>query len=225
MEQRIHRLKQRKRTKVRRLVFATAGITTVLVFLIFVFNIFVAADQHVLVRQDWWQTWIRRQMQQENSIQLESKINENKSPGGAPATSKTLPNSESMCENTRQGKVFLTDDRGYVCTRSQMDLEAPGCCQKTEHTTIPRYACTFCNTSSSCCMVYEFCVSCCMDPDKTENVYRNVLSPQITSLTNISRFDLCKALCRTSSKSILHQHVYKSSAKHCFDPAKQVPPK
>jgi len=48
---------------------------------------------------------------------------------------------------------------GYICQRN--DLLANNCCGTTEQL----YMCDTCN-SDGCCVLYEHCVSCCLDPKK-----------------------------------------------------------
>lgn len=66
------------------------------------------------------------------------------------------------CRNSVQGKVLIVDDRGFVCQRS--DLQSTGCCD-FDATNNKLYSCETCN-SSGCCTIYEYCVSCCLNPDK-----------------------------------------------------------
>ncbi|XP_051537525.1 SREBP regulating gene protein-like [Myxocyprinus asiaticus] len=68
----------------------------------------------------------------------------------------------SQCRNSIQGKSFLTDELGYVCERK--DLLVNGCCNVNAPSS-SQYVCKSC-LASGCCSVYEFCVSCCLQPDK-----------------------------------------------------------
>lgn len=54
---------------------------------------------------------------------------------------------------------------GYVCHR--VDRLSTGCCNVAVDTT-RRYACDTCN-SHGCCAIYEYCVSCCLQPDKVSS--------------------------------------------------------
>jgi len=124
------------------------------------------------------------------------------------------------CEHTNQGKVFITDDRGYTC--KWKDLEpVSSCCKELEETSLDamqRYSCDTCNSTTLCCSVYEFCVSCCMDPNIT-SLRQQHASLQSTVLRFVdlsSSFDLCRAVCRTSSKSIYDKNKYKHDDKHCY---------
>lgn len=66
------------------------------------------------------------------------------------------------CRNSVQGKALIVDDRGYVCTR--FELLWTGCCNvEVESTKL--FHCETC-LSSNCCAIYEYCVSCCMHPNK-----------------------------------------------------------
>ncbi|KAJ0176688.1 hypothetical protein K1T71_007867 [Dendrolimus kikuchii] len=119
------------------------------------------------------------------------------------------------CRNSVQGKHFLVDDRGYICKR--FDLLKNGCCN-TEFT--ERYTCETCNPNN-CCVVYEYCVSCCLDPNKRD-MLQLVLSKLSTDKNVLFRsltddYELCITKCRTSSHSVLHENSYKDPAhKHCF---------
>ncbi|KAL6255049.1 hypothetical protein P5V15_013382 [Pogonomyrmex californicus] len=109
--------------------------------------------------------------------------------------------SAESCRNSIQGKGLIVDDRGIVCSRH--DLLSNGCCiveerqisknEKTSTVKKERYSCKTCNPQG-CCTIYEYCVSCCLHPDK-----------------------ICLATCRTSSSSVRHENTYKDPlAKHCY---------
>ncbi|RXM90729.1 UPF0454 protein C12orf49-like [Acipenser ruthenus] len=68
----------------------------------------------------------------------------------------------NQCRNSIQGKVLLTDELGFVCQRE--DLLVNGCCNVNNPST-SQYLCKSCS-SNGCCGVYEYCVSCCLQPDK-----------------------------------------------------------
>lgn len=51
---------------------------------------------------------------------------------------------------------------GYVCPR--VDVQTGGCCNVYSPST-KHYACDTC-LSNGCCAIYEFCISCCVDPEK-----------------------------------------------------------
>ena len=55
--------------------------------------------------------------------------------------------------------IFLT---GYVCSRT--DILSSGCCN-TDSETTKRYSCETCK-ENGCCSIYEYCISCCLHPDK-----------------------------------------------------------
>ncbi|XP_039753502.1 SREBP regulating gene protein [Pararge aegeria] len=124
---------------------------------------------------------------------------------------------DSMCRNSVQGKSLLVDDQGYVCERA--DMAKNGCCTiDAEHT--QRYSCLSCH-ENSCCVIYEYCVSCCLDPSKRSmlEVVLSKLSAEENVLfhTITDDYELCLTKCRTSSHSVLHENSYKDpSLKHCF---------
>ncbi|CAG4965092.1 unnamed protein product [Parnassius apollo] len=121
------------------------------------------------------------------------------------------------CRNSVQGKSIIVDDRGYVCRRK--DLFKTGCCN-TEAEDTTRYSCETCK-DNNCCIIYEYCVSCCLDPSKRDmlelvlsklSAEENVLFRSLTD-----DYELCLAKCRTSSHSVLHENSYRDPAhKHCF---------
>ncbi|XP_053609573.1 SREBP regulating gene protein isoform X1 [Plodia interpunctella] len=122
-----------------------------------------------------------------------------------------------MCRNSVQGKMLLVDDRGYVCQRT--DVMKNGCCDPdSDHTS--RYSCQTCK-ENNCCVIYEYCVACCLDPSKRDmlemvlsklSAEENVLFRSLTD-----DYELCLTKCRTSSHSVLHENSYKDPAnKHCF---------
>lgn len=69
---------------------------------------------------------------------------------------------------------------GYVCSRT--DVLSTGCCN-TENENTKQYSCETCK-ENACCSIYEYCISCCLHPDK---VYFSVLS--LYNLPAISQFD------------------------------------
>ncbi|XP_075977971.1 SREBP regulating gene protein [Anticarsia gemmatalis] len=126
-------------------------------------------------------------------------------------------NDNIICRNSVQGKQLLVDDRGYVCQR--MDVLKNGCCDPEADFT-DRYSCETCS-GSNCCVIYEFCVSCCLDPGKRD-MLEVVLSKLSTEKNVLFRslsddYELCLTKCRTSSHSVLHENSYKDPIhKHCF---------
>lgn len=66
------------------------------------------------------------------------------------------------CRNSVQGRVLIVDDRGFVCPRHVI-LQS-GCCDDAPHTK-PQYSCETCK-DNNCCAIFEYCVSCCLHPDK-----------------------------------------------------------
>ncbi|XP_050544011.1 SREBP regulating gene protein [Daktulosphaira vitifoliae] len=124
------------------------------------------------------------------------------------------------CRNTVQGKELVADDRGYICQRN--DLLANNCCGITEK----RYLCESCNTDG-CCMVYEHCVSCCLDPQK-KKLLQKVLGKASETFRILfaainDHFELCLAKCRTSSQSVQHENTYLKPNKHCYTTADKLP--
>ncbi|GAB6026488.1 hypothetical protein CHUAL_012913 [Chamberlinius hualienensis] len=121
------------------------------------------------------------------------------------------------CRNSVQGKIIIADDRGYLCRREEILLS--GCCNIESQST-KRYTCEYCK-SNHCCGIYEYCISCCMNPEK-----KTILQQSLTKVLDRfkvlygsvnDQFELCLVKCRTSSQSVLHENTYRDSRnKHCF---------
>ncbi|CAH2048573.1 unnamed protein product, partial [Iphiclides podalirius] len=126
-------------------------------------------------------------------------------------------NDTKICRNSVQGKAIIVDDKGYVCQRK--DMMKNGCCNPDAEST-SRYSCESCK-QNNCCIEYEFCVSCCLDPSKRDmlelvlsklSAEENVLFRSLTD-----DYELCLTKCRTSSHSVQHENSYKDPThKHCF---------
>ncbi|XP_024873346.1 UPF0454 protein C12orf49 homolog [Temnothorax curvispinosus] len=141
--------------------------------------------------------------------------------------------SAQTCRNSIQGRGLIVDDRGVVCLRHE--VLSNGCCtieqiqtSKNEESLSmarrERYSCKTCNPQG-CCTIYEYCVSCCLHPDKQIKSRKDVLSNSAKvqkdvgrmPIRNSDRFQICLAACRTSSSSVRHENTYKDPlAKHCF---------
>ncbi|XP_020285976.1 UPF0454 protein C12orf49 homolog [Pseudomyrmex gracilis] len=139
------------------------------------------------------------------------------------------------CRNSIQGKGLIVDERGLVCSRHE--VLPNGCCtieqtqQNKEDAVIKRerYSCKTCNLQG-CCTIYEYCVSCCLNPNKSILQMRgrkdvNLIFLKVrkdegeTRTRRTDRFQICLAVCRTSSFSMrsVHENTYKDPlAKHCY---------
>lgn len=75
-----------------------------------------------------------------------------------------------------------------------------------------------CNLVSQCCNTYEFCVSCCLNPLRTqkEQALRVKIAKPVTAGTYSSVFDFCAGRCRHNSESVVHENAYLSDFHHCF---------
>lgn len=130
----------------------------------------------------------------------------------------------TTCRNSVQGKVLIVDDRGYVCSRT--DVLSTGCCN-TENENTKQYSCETCK-ENACCSIYEYCISCCLHPDK-KNLLQAVLgkAPETFKVLFASvtdHFELCLAKCRTSSQSVQHENSYRDPrAKHCYGETPEPP--
>lgn len=81
----------------------------------------------------------------------------------------------STCRNSVQGKILLIDDRGFVCSRSDL-IGSTGCCN-IELPNTRLYSCDTCDEKTNCCSIYEYCVSCCLNPEKVCSNYISLLNP------------------------------------------------
>ncbi|XP_059749956.1 SREBP regulating gene protein isoform X7 [Balaenoptera ricei] len=118
----------------------------------------------------------------------------------------------NQCRNSIQGKHLITDELGYVCERK--DLLVNGCCNVNVPGT-KQYCCDGC-LSNGCCSAYEYCVSCCLQPNK-QLLLERFLNRAAVAFQNLfmaveDHFELCLAKCRTSSQSHLIQQLRLSQA-------------
>ncbi|GLT27762.1 hypothetical protein SLA2020_027360 [Shorea laevis] len=118
-----------------------------------------------------------------------------------------------ICRNTVQGRYLLSDDNGYVCDALSLD-PLSRCCPERGH----QFSCQGCNLLSQCCNSYEFCVSCCLHPARTqkENALKVKVAKPATAGTYASVFNFCAGRCRHHSESVVHENAYVSNFHHCF---------
>ncbi|XP_041348973.1 SREBP regulating gene protein-like [Gigantopelta aegis] len=121
------------------------------------------------------------------------------------------------CRNSVQGIHLIADERGYVCKREDL---GPGNCCNVRATSSKRYHCESC-MSNKCCAVYEYCISCCLQPDK-QTLLSRILKEASNEPFNPfafveDHFELCLLKCRTSSQSVQHENSYRDpKAKYCY---------
>lgn len=100
--------------------------------------------------------------------------------------------------------VHFSFSSGYVCERK--DLLVNGCCNVNAPSS-SQYVCKSC-LANGCCSVYEYCVSCCLQPDnvlQTAYLYFFVI-------TQMFEF-LLKSLSITVNPNKLAKHFYSLSKK------------
>ncbi|ESN97791.1 hypothetical protein HELRODRAFT_157537 [Helobdella robusta] len=128
-----------------------------------------------------------------------------------------------VCRNSVQGWTWIVDEQGYVCSRSS--VLPNGCCPQSS----VRFSCQSCQMNC-CCAVFEYCVSCCMQPDKKMKLRKTFVRlarafPYLFSSVN-DVFELCLSKCRTSSHSLQHENTYRDPLmKFCYGsdlPALQI---
>ncbi|XP_050212438.1 uncharacterized protein LOC126664189 isoform X2 [Mercurialis annua] len=102
---------------------------------------------------------------------------------------------------------------GHVCDALSVDSQSRCCPVKGE-----KYSCHGCNLLSHCCNSYEFCVSCCLNPARTqeEEVMKLKIAKPVTAGTYTSIFEFCAGRCRHNSESVVHENAYLSDFHHCF---------
>ena len=103
-----------------------------------------------------------------------------------------------------------------MCSRNDF-LDSVGCCNER----ISKYSCETCEVHDRCCSTYEHCVSCCMKPQYSMNEHLTratigLNKPETGTWSNV--FDLCRGLCRTSSRSTKHENAFILEDRHfCFN--------
>ncbi|KAI3498108.1 hypothetical protein L1887_33859 [Cichorium endivia] len=124
-----------------------------------------------------------------------------------------------ICRTTVQGRYLITDHTGYVCDALSLDPKSHCCRLKKD-----QYSCQGCNLVSQCCNSYEYCVSCCLNPQRTQTdqALRVKIAKPITSGTYSTLFDYCSGRCRHNSESVVHENAYLSDFHHCFAPPSNV---
>ncbi|KAK3414502.1 hypothetical protein EUGRSUZ_H00372 [Eucalyptus grandis] len=118
-----------------------------------------------------------------------------------------------ICRNTVQGRLMLSDDNGHVCDAFSLDPQTRCCPENGE-----KFSCYGCNLFSQCCNSYEYCVSCCLNPSRTQKdeVLKVKIAKPATAGTYSSVFDFCTGRCRHNSESVVHENAYLSEFHHCF---------
>lgn len=121
--------------------------------------------------------------------------------------------SQPLCRNTVQGRFLLADDNGYICGLKTIDFSS-GCCPKVGQP----FQCNGCNLASKCCNSYEYCVACCLNPERTssEVAIKVKVARQATAGAYRDLFDFCLGRCRHDSGSVVHENAYATEEHHCF---------
>lgn len=118
-----------------------------------------------------------------------------------------------ICRTTVQGRYLIADHTGYVCDALSLDSRSHCCRVKKD-----QYSCQGCNLVSQCCKSYEYCVSCCLNPERTHanQALKVKIAKPITAGTYSTLFDYCAGRCRHNSESVVHENAYVSEFHHCF---------
>ncbi|XP_042503324.1 uncharacterized protein LOC122080604 isoform X2 [Macadamia integrifolia] len=120
---------------------------------------------------------------------------------------------KQVCKSTVQGRYLLSDDNGHVCDALSVDPWSHCCPVAGE-----KFSCHGCNLVSQCCNSYEYCVSCCLNPARTQKelALKVKIAKPMTAGTYASVFDFCAGRCRHNSESVVHENAYASDYHHCF---------
>ncbi|XP_067329351.1 SREBP regulating gene protein isoform X1 [Anolis sagrei] len=116
----------------------------------------------------------------------------------------------NQCRNSVQGKLLITDELGYICERK--DVLVNGCCNVDAPGT-KLYSCDSC-LSNGCCSVYEACVSCCLQPNKSLHL-GSVVDLSILALMALVRM-ACSWAARIRSSFVSFFRVPFVSHSHVF---------
>ena len=140
---------------------------------------------------------------------------------------------ESRCRNSVGGTHLISDDKGYVCSRHNLD-PISSCClplQTVDEGYLDvllseQFECSSCIVTDGCCHIYEYCISCCLKPENLQkhlNLYLSIpLLQQKDSISSTIRrnpldyFDYCKHVCRTNSLSVQTENTYRGFHNHCY---------
>jgi len=192
------------RTHKRKLVLILSALVTVLIVNLTWNNSSTSSCLFFCSSDDDNSLRLRKLSQPFNWDSVDSEESENN------ATEEYKP---STCRNSVQGKYLVTDDKGYVCER--IDLQGNGCCDKESK--LGRYSCTDCDTSVQCCAQYEFCISCCLRKEQRpslQEILKEAAENNNVLFVSVSdHFELCLAKCRTSSHSVKHENTYRNKGK------------
>jgi hypothetical protein len=139
------------------------------------------------------------------------------------------------CENSIQGKYFVSDSRGFICSRNDIN-QTNGCCNSFVHFKDSRkqnsyedfgykylrqnnftgrisklaykqFDCT--NCVSSCCQEYENCISCCLSPSNLQKYLSLHMSAPVLHRVVISDSNLI-----TQRQSFVYcKHVCRTNSK------------
>jgi hypothetical protein len=142
---------------------------------------------------------------------------------GSSTTTEAPKTLITLCRNTVIGNHFITDSKGYTCRIEDVD-HVSRCCSTQPKPTTTRYSCKSCDNKYGCCSVYEHCVSCCMAPDRRQELRETFEKRRSDRLYKgvTTVFQFCAIRCRTTSRSVINENKYRSPMKHCYahnDPA------
>lgn len=140
--------------------------------------------------------------------------------GSPTVTVRNLAPFPTTGKNRCETHELLTICIGFICPRSLQNKTTHCCLHYSTSITASnsmRHVCTSCD-SHSCCPTHEECVSCCLSPTHT------TLRSFMLSLRSMKRYDvsegdtfgLCVVLCRSNSRSVVHENAYRHERHHCF---------
>jgi hypothetical protein len=131
-------------------------------------------------------------------------------------------NVTDRCQNSVHGRNLIVDSRGNVCPADAVNVLTK-CCPENGNSPL---SCLSCNQTASdgltCCKVYEYCVSCCLQPQRTAYVRQLLLRKKASGVALFfdvnaeDSFSICLASCRTNAASTSHENRFNQNHIHCF---------
>jgi len=114
-----------------------------------------------------------------------------------------VPSSDIIGCRRSVDRGHVVDEKGRVCKWEEVNYKKTGCCPDDNTD-----GCLQCK--DNCCSVYAYCISCCLQPKYP--IQPNFSNPEM----NIDKFDYCRGVCRTNSRSVVNENQWKSELKYCF---------
>ena len=122
----------------------------------------------------------------------------------------------TQCDNTIETRDNVTDDKGALCSRENLNYET-GCCP-SEFGIVGD--CSRCK-QDECCDTYAHCVSCCMGPTvnaqsylEDPNAFKVLLHPETGKWS--TKWEYCTGQCRVTPLGTWFENKYKTPHHFCY---------